>query len=248
MVKNLPAMRGTWVRSWVGKISWRRAWQPTPVFLPGESPWTEDPGGLQDTTEGLSTAQHHCIIFPEWTVISFPPMEKHSPFGHLVHIYFVNACDVQASSKFYKDTVVTGIDREASYPLGDCHLPGWERKTRLCNNLAWSPTPSCHPGHPWPCSCWVRSCRKGIRPHRPVPEPGPCCLRAAPVYLCCRIQPCLIWWLRCKESANNARDLCLIPGSGRCPGGAHGHSFQYSCLENYRLQRSLVGYSPWGRK
>ena len=24
-----------------------RAWQPTPVFLPGESPWTEEPGGLQ---------------------------------------------------------------------------------------------------------------------------------------------------------------------------------------------------------
>ena len=23
---------------WVGKIHWRRAWQPTPVFLPGESP------------------------------------------------------------------------------------------------------------------------------------------------------------------------------------------------------------------
>ena len=22
---------------WVGKISWRRAWQPTPVFSPGES-------------------------------------------------------------------------------------------------------------------------------------------------------------------------------------------------------------------
>ena len=21
---------------WVGKIPWRRAWQPTPVFLPGE--------------------------------------------------------------------------------------------------------------------------------------------------------------------------------------------------------------------
>ena len=26
---------------------WRRAWQSTPVFLPGESPWTEKPGGLQ---------------------------------------------------------------------------------------------------------------------------------------------------------------------------------------------------------
>ena len=23
--------------SWVGKIPWRRAWQPTPVFLPGGS-------------------------------------------------------------------------------------------------------------------------------------------------------------------------------------------------------------------
>jgi len=22
---------------WVGRIPWRRAWQPTPVFLPGES-------------------------------------------------------------------------------------------------------------------------------------------------------------------------------------------------------------------
>ena len=28
---------------WVGKIPWRRAWQPTPVLLPGESPRTEEP-------------------------------------------------------------------------------------------------------------------------------------------------------------------------------------------------------------
>ena len=46
---------------WVGKIQWRRAWQPTPVFLPGESPGTEEPGGLQsmglhiDRTEQQST-------------------------------------------------------------------------------------------------------------------------------------------------------------------------------------------------
>ena len=32
---------------WVRKIPWRRAWKPTPVFLPGESPWTEEPSGLQ---------------------------------------------------------------------------------------------------------------------------------------------------------------------------------------------------------
>ena len=32
---------------WAGKIPWKRAWQPTPVFLPGESPWTEEPDGLR---------------------------------------------------------------------------------------------------------------------------------------------------------------------------------------------------------
>ena len=31
---------------WVRKIPWRRAWQPTSVFLPGESLWTEEPGRL----------------------------------------------------------------------------------------------------------------------------------------------------------------------------------------------------------
>ena len=36
-VKNLPAMRETWFDPWVGKIPWRREWQPTPIFLPRES-------------------------------------------------------------------------------------------------------------------------------------------------------------------------------------------------------------------
>ena len=34
--KNLPPMQETGIRSWVGKIPWRRQWQPTPIFLPGE--------------------------------------------------------------------------------------------------------------------------------------------------------------------------------------------------------------------
>ena len=41
MVENLPANSGDKRRhqfdAWVRKIPWRRAWQPTPVFLPGES-------------------------------------------------------------------------------------------------------------------------------------------------------------------------------------------------------------------
>ena len=35
-----------------------------------------------------------------------------------------------------------------------------------------------------------------------------------------------------KESTRNAGDLGLIPGLGRSPGGGHGNSLQYSCLEN----------------
>ena len=51
-----------------------------------------------------------------------------------------------------------------------------------------------------------------------------------------------------QESACNAGDPGLIPGLGRSPGGGHGNTLQYCCLENPHGQRSQVGYSPWGRK
>ena len=51
-----------------------------------------------------------------------------------------------------------------------------------------------------------------------------------------------------KESTCNARDLDSIPGLGRCSGGGHDNPLQYSYLENPHGQRSLAGYSPWGRK
>ena len=35
-----------------------------------------------------------------------------------------------------------------------------------------------------------------------------------------------------KESACNAGDLGLIPGSGRSPGEGNGNPLHYSCLEN----------------
>ena len=41
VIKNPPTnaecLRDAGSIPWVGKIPWRRAWQPTPVFLPGES-------------------------------------------------------------------------------------------------------------------------------------------------------------------------------------------------------------------
>ena len=49
-------------------------------------------------------------------------------------------------------------------------------------------------------------------------------------------------------NAGVLRDVGSIPGSVRWPGGGHGNPLQYSYLENPRGQRSLAGYSPWGRK
>ena len=33
-------------------------------------------------------------------------------------------------------------------------------------------------------------------------------------------------------NTGDLRDVCLIPGSGRSPGGGHGNPLQYFCLEN----------------
>ena len=52
-VKNLPAVQETHRRLrfdlWVGKIPWRRKWQPTVVFLPGKSLVGYSPWGLKES-------------------------------------------------------------------------------------------------------------------------------------------------------------------------------------------------------
>ena len=61
--KCTPPLEGTQARwrpgfdPWVRKILWRRAWQPTPVILLGESPWTKEPGGLQSM--GTQRVRHN---------------------------------------------------------------------------------------------------------------------------------------------------------------------------------------------
>ena len=46
-VKKSPVMQETWVRSQGWEDSLEEGMAPTPVILPGESSWTEEPGGLQ---------------------------------------------------------------------------------------------------------------------------------------------------------------------------------------------------------
>ena len=69
---------------WGGQIPWKRKWQPTPVLLPGKSPWTEKPGrpvtGIAKSQTGLAnSAQHNnthvkaltlSLMFSEWSISS----------------------------------------------------------------------------------------------------------------------------------------------------------------------------------
>ena len=49
VVKNLPALQETWVRSLSQEDPQEKEMQPTPVFLPGKSHGQEKPSGLQST-------------------------------------------------------------------------------------------------------------------------------------------------------------------------------------------------------
>ena len=97
VVKNLSAnagdIRGLWIFSpWVGKIPWRRKWQPTPGFLPGKfheqgslasySPW-----GCKES----DMTEHTCMppsegnwvwkgIWGKWRWVNVPE----APEGELV--------------------------------------------------------------------------------------------------------------------------------------------------------------------
>ena len=52
-----------------------------------------------------------------------------------------------------------------------------------------------------------------------------------------------------KNLPANANDTRLIPGLGRSPGGKKKWQYNSSFLPGKSNgQRSLVGYSPWGRK
>ena len=55
MVKNPPAMWETWVQSLGWKVPSKRAWQATPLFLPGESPWTR--WAWKATVHGVTMSQ-----------------------------------------------------------------------------------------------------------------------------------------------------------------------------------------------
>ena len=101
MVKNLPAHAGdSRFDPWVGKIPWRRKWQPTPVFLPGKSHGQRSLGGqsgsqrvrhnwANENTCRLITCGHSC--FPHslsWFMASYPKRIYFNPGRNISVISF----------------------------------------------------------------------------------------------------------------------------------------------------------------
>ena len=87
LVKNLPAMRDTWVKPWVGKILWRRERLPTPVFWLGEfhglyRPWgRKELVSLRNITQSLLPDR----ILPKlYAFLSFPHLGE-------INIFYVHA-------------------------------------------------------------------------------------------------------------------------------------------------------------
>ena len=54
IIKTLPTMQETWVRSLGWEDPLEEGMATHPVFLPGESPWTEEPDRLQSISTQLS--------------------------------------------------------------------------------------------------------------------------------------------------------------------------------------------------
>ena len=72
VVNNLPAVRRPGFNPWVGKIPWRRKWQPPPVPLPGKSHGQRSLAGYRpwchkelDVTERLHSLQVRKILWTE---------------------------------------------------------------------------------------------------------------------------------------------------------------------------------------
>ena len=73
----VPAMQETWVQFLDQKIPWRRKWQPTPVFLPGEfhsqrslvgySLWGHKELDMTKGICGISFLAYQCVMgYTDW--------------------------------------------------------------------------------------------------------------------------------------------------------------------------------------
>ena len=165
-----------------------------------------------------------------------------SCFSHLRFFFYWSIVDLQHCVNFCCARYVASVMSNPCDPM-DCSPPGSSVHGILqARTLEWVVIPFSR-GSSWPrdqnCasndSCkdnWVLNHERHLG--------GPSCG-------CTEKWFWVLWWLRWWRICLQWGDLGSIPGSGGTPGEGNGNPLQYSCLE-FHGQRSLVGYSPQGRK
>ena len=114
-VKSLPAMWEIWVGFQGGKIPWRRTWQLTPVFLPGESHGKRSlagysPWGLKELeTEWVILIRYICrsgdtfiMLFLDNVTFSRNPTNANSKIVSLFVAHLILPCNTLCISHLFK--------------------------------------------------------------------------------------------------------------------------------------------------
>ena len=143
-------------------------------------------------------------------------------------------------------------EKKSFQETGERREATWQLKPETALNLeGWRPkVGTSHPAQTWDLGRWAgvilgRDCRGryGILTNKFRKQGAPEYLGADKPHVgfpggsVVRIPP---------ANAGDTRDVGLIPVLGRSPGEGHENSLQYSFGKSHG-QRSLLGYSPWGR-
>ena len=174
-VNNLPARQD----SWVEKIPWRRKWQPTPVFLPGEfhgqrslagcSPWGHKQSHM---TEWLRHTQHlhyystsyHVCYYYIWVycLLGFPYFTDGFVLHYLTFLSLVEWRYLIFSSGYLAYLIIKSVPFSHSVMSNSLQPHGLQHASLPCP----SPTPRTCPN-----SCWLSQwCHP---PSLPLSTPSP---------------------------------------------------------------------------
>ena len=110
-----PKRRG--FSPWVGKIPWRRTWQLTPVFLPGEPHGLRSPAGYM----GLQRVRH------DWSDLA----HTHGRNQHDTKVIFLQLKKIKITQFMWKKKIKTRTTKWPSHPTPG-HIPWESHNWRRC--------------------------------------------------------------------------------------------------------------------
>ena len=149
-------------------MPWRRAWEPPPVFLPGEShgqrslagysPWGNKELNMAERAHTHTHMRHKyaavCLVYtaPSWCLLAPPAEDSHSP----------------ASVHFFAGLSVR-------WPPGSQLSLSLPAASPLCPHRGlWRPQAAAHP-HLAPALAWSPECHLCSRGEQGSPSLGTCC-------------------------------------------------------------------------